>query len=340
MSTFYNLPALGERVTLLTHFVVREDAQLLYGFLTQKERAAVRELIKISGVGPKLALSVLSGLNADELAQCVALQDAARLTKVRELAKNYRTPAARTQRQTRRCLAAGWRHTKQCRGGQRCTQCAVGVGLFRKGSAAGAQTAARGAESGRIDPTGVEGDGGQITSSSRSCGCCTSNEKRRPKSPFCIKQSSDQSLRRRVAAKPSRPKPSKPKVAGSGTSFGLITTFRPTPVVKLSQLVTPPGSVPDTRSDEMNVVGSNTTPKNSVSPDPGVELNAKVETSEVNASVSKRSMPPPSLSLTSKPTALTKLENPTSNWIRGALLRKPEIEEPVPEIVLPFPVWL
>ena len=176
MSTFYNLPALGERVTLLTHFVVREDAQLLYGFLTQKERAAVRELIKISGVGPKLALSVLSGLNADELAQCVALQDAARLTKVRELAKNYLTPAARTQRQTRRCLAAGWRHTKQCRGGQRCTQCAVGVGLFRKGSAAGAQTAARGAESGRIDPTGVEGDGGQITSRSRSCGCCTSNE--------------------------------------------------------------------------------------------------------------------------------------------------------------------
>ena len=87
MSTFYNLPAVGERVTLLTHFVVREDAQLLFGFLTQKERAAVRELIKISGVGPKLALSVLSGLNADELAQCVALQDAARLTKVPGIGK-------------------------------------------------------------------------------------------------------------------------------------------------------------------------------------------------------------------------------------------------------------
>jgi Holliday junction DNA helicase RuvA len=87
MSTFYNLPAVGERVTLLTHFVVREDAQLLYGFLTQKERAAFRELIKISGVGPKLALSVLSGLNADELAQCVALQDAARLTKVPGIGK-------------------------------------------------------------------------------------------------------------------------------------------------------------------------------------------------------------------------------------------------------------
>ncbi|MEW6676611.1 MAG: Holliday junction branch migration protein RuvA [Pseudomonadota bacterium] len=87
MSTFFNLPALGERVTLLTHFVVREDAQLLYGFLTQKERAAFRELIKISGVGPKLALSVLSGLSVDELAQCVALQESGRLTKVPGIGK-------------------------------------------------------------------------------------------------------------------------------------------------------------------------------------------------------------------------------------------------------------
>jgi len=87
MSSFYNLPALGERVTLLIHFVVREDAQLLYGFLTQKERAAFRELIKISGVGPKLALSVLSGLNVDELAQCVALQESGRLTKVPGIGK-------------------------------------------------------------------------------------------------------------------------------------------------------------------------------------------------------------------------------------------------------------
>lgn len=82
MSTFFSLPAIGEGVTLLTHFVVREDAQLLYGFLTQKERAAFRELIKISGVGPKLALSVLSGLAVDELTQCVALQESGRLTKV------------------------------------------------------------------------------------------------------------------------------------------------------------------------------------------------------------------------------------------------------------------
>lgn len=82
MSSFYQLPALGERVSLVTHFVVREDAQQLFGFLSERERAAFRELIRITGVGPKLALSVLSGMNVDELAQCVALQDAARLTRV------------------------------------------------------------------------------------------------------------------------------------------------------------------------------------------------------------------------------------------------------------------
>ena len=87
MSSFYNLPAVGERVSLVTHFVVREDAQQLFGFLTLKERAAFRELIRISGVGPKMALSVLSGMNADELAQCVALQDAARLTRVPGIGK-------------------------------------------------------------------------------------------------------------------------------------------------------------------------------------------------------------------------------------------------------------
>jgi Holliday junction DNA helicase RuvA len=67
MSTFYNLPALGEPVTLLTHFVVREDAQLLYGFATAPEREAFRQLIKISGVGPRTALSVLSGMSVGEL---------------------------------------------------------------------------------------------------------------------------------------------------------------------------------------------------------------------------------------------------------------------------------
>ena len=73
MSTFYNLPALGEKVTLLIHFVVREDAQLLYGFATHPEREAFRQLVKISGVGPRTALSVLSGMSVGELAQAITL---------------------------------------------------------------------------------------------------------------------------------------------------------------------------------------------------------------------------------------------------------------------------
>jgi Holliday junction DNA helicase RuvA len=87
MSTFYNLPALGERVTLLTHFVVREDAQLLYGFATAPERHAFRELVKVSGVGPRTALAVLSGMSADELTQAVATQEAGRLVKVPGIGK-------------------------------------------------------------------------------------------------------------------------------------------------------------------------------------------------------------------------------------------------------------
>lgn len=87
MSTFYNLPALGERVTLLTHLVVREDAQQLYGFATADERAAFRELIRISGVGARTALAVLSGLSVDELAQAVALQEGGRLTKIPGIGK-------------------------------------------------------------------------------------------------------------------------------------------------------------------------------------------------------------------------------------------------------------
>ena len=82
MSTFYHLPRTGEAVELLTHMVVREDAHLLYGFLTAGERTAFRQLLKISGVGPKVALSVLSGLSVEDLAAAVASQDAARLTKV------------------------------------------------------------------------------------------------------------------------------------------------------------------------------------------------------------------------------------------------------------------
>jgi len=87
MGTFYNLPALGERVTLLTHFVVREDAQLLYGFGTAAERNAFRQLIKISGVGPRTALAVLSGLGVADLAQAVTLQEAGRLVKVPGIGK-------------------------------------------------------------------------------------------------------------------------------------------------------------------------------------------------------------------------------------------------------------
>ena len=87
MSTFYNLPALGENVVLLTHFVVREDAQLLYGFATSAEREGFRQLIKISGVGPRTALSVLSGMSVAELATAVSLQEAGRLIKVPGIGK-------------------------------------------------------------------------------------------------------------------------------------------------------------------------------------------------------------------------------------------------------------
>jgi Holliday junction DNA helicase RuvA len=87
MSTFYNLPVLGERVTLLTHFVVREDAQLLYGFLTATERATFRQLLKISGVGARTALSILSGLSVGDLAQAVSAQEAGRLVKVPGIGK-------------------------------------------------------------------------------------------------------------------------------------------------------------------------------------------------------------------------------------------------------------
>lgn len=87
MSSFFPLPAVGAPVTLLTHLVVREDAQLLYGFLTEAERAAFRELIKISGVGPRIALAVLSGMSVAQLSQSVSLQDAASLVKVPGIGK-------------------------------------------------------------------------------------------------------------------------------------------------------------------------------------------------------------------------------------------------------------
>lgn len=87
MSTFYNLPGLGETVSLLTHFVVREDAQLLYGFATAQEREAFRQLIKISGIGPRMALSLLSGMSVNELSQAITAQEPGRLVKVPGIGK-------------------------------------------------------------------------------------------------------------------------------------------------------------------------------------------------------------------------------------------------------------
>lgn len=87
MSTFYHLPASGERVSLLTHFVVREDAQILYGFATAAERDAFRQLIRISGVGPRTALAVLSGLSVNDLAQAVSTQETGRIVKVPGIGK-------------------------------------------------------------------------------------------------------------------------------------------------------------------------------------------------------------------------------------------------------------
>lgn len=87
MSTFYNLPDVGREVTLLTHFIVREDAQLLYGFGSAKERSAFRQLIKISGIGARTALAVLSGMSVEALAQAVAQQEIGLLTRVPGIGK-------------------------------------------------------------------------------------------------------------------------------------------------------------------------------------------------------------------------------------------------------------
>jgi len=82
MSTFYTLPATGERARLLTHLVVREDAHVLYGFATPEERALFRALLKVSGVGPRIALALLSGMSANDFERCVREQNAAALTRV------------------------------------------------------------------------------------------------------------------------------------------------------------------------------------------------------------------------------------------------------------------
>ena len=87
MSTFYNLPGTGERVTLFTHLVVREDAHLLYGFGSENERLAFRQLTKVNGIGARIALSVLSGLSVAELAHAITMQESGRLTKIPGIGK-------------------------------------------------------------------------------------------------------------------------------------------------------------------------------------------------------------------------------------------------------------
>ncbi|MEW6133702.1 MAG: Holliday junction branch migration protein RuvA [Pseudomonadota bacterium] len=87
MATFYNLPAVGERVSLYTHLAIREDAHLLFGFGAETERRAFRELIKVSGIGAKTALSVLSGLSVEDLASAVAAQETGRLVKTPGIGK-------------------------------------------------------------------------------------------------------------------------------------------------------------------------------------------------------------------------------------------------------------
>lgn len=87
MSTFYNLPASGQKVSLHTHFAVREDGHFLYGFASEDERAAFRQLLKVSGIGARTALAVLSGLSVGDLAQAVTMQETGRLIKIPGIGK-------------------------------------------------------------------------------------------------------------------------------------------------------------------------------------------------------------------------------------------------------------
>ena len=99
MSTFFQLPAIGSPVTLQTHLIVREDAHLLFGFATDQERQVFRQLLKITGVGARTALSVLSGMSVSELYQVVLAHDGARLTKIPGIGKKCGTTAAGVARQ-------------------------------------------------------------------------------------------------------------------------------------------------------------------------------------------------------------------------------------------------
>ena len=87
MSTFYNLPGLGEKVVLLTHLTVREDAHILFGFGTNEERNVFKQLVKITGIGARTALSILSGMSVGDLSQAITMQEAGRLTKIPGIGK-------------------------------------------------------------------------------------------------------------------------------------------------------------------------------------------------------------------------------------------------------------
>ena len=165
MSTFYNLPGVGERVTLYTHLIVREDAHLLFGFASESERKAFRQLLKISGVGARTALSLLSGMSVADLVQAVAMQDAGRLTKVPGIGKKT---AERLLLELKDKLGAEL--TRRC-GGQprgnrmprRRAQCAARARLQRERGALRAQATARRLECvGRNSP-GAEVAGQRLT---------------------------------------------------------------------------------------------------------------------------------------------------------------------------------
>ena len=87
MTTFYKLPDIGNEITLFTHLVVREDAQILYGFIDNQERSLFRSLIKVSGIGPKSALAILSGISPDTFAKCIIDNDTASLTRLPGIGK-------------------------------------------------------------------------------------------------------------------------------------------------------------------------------------------------------------------------------------------------------------
>jgi len=106
MTVFYNLPESGAELTLYTHFVVREDAQLLYGFTGRYERELFRSLIKVNGVGPKMALAILSGIEADRLAACIRDQDTTSLVKVPGIGKKT-CPTGSTSWKARRPRGPG-----------------------------------------------------------------------------------------------------------------------------------------------------------------------------------------------------------------------------------------